>query len=369
MGFQIKKLGKLFDMGSLGSLEGGVIGIDIGTSSLKVIQLNIGKSGATLETYGELQLGPYMGADVGKVVNLEPSKLALALVDIIREANVTARSCALAIPHSACFVAVAHFPTRDQTQLVSMVPVEARKYVPMAMNEVTLDWFIIPDPPRIEGAPEPTETRVLLAAIYNESLNRYRGVVQNAGIAVGSNEIETFSVVRSSIHESDGSILLLDLGASSTKLYIVESGILQETHRIPLGGQELTSAVGTALNLGYGEAESIKRQMGLLSDTYDPRIGAALAPIVDRIFTETNRALTRYERDMQIKINTIVLTGGGALLVGLLERAQATFAREVTIANPFSKVEYPAFLEETLREAGPSFSVAMGVALRRLTEK
>jgi type IV pilus assembly protein PilM len=371
MAFQIKKLGKLLDMGNDAMHGRSVVGIDIGSSALKVIGLTEGKTGAALETYGELQLGPYANTDIGRVVNLDPSRLGDALVDILHEANVTAKNGALAIPHSASFVVITRFPTTDHEQLASMVPVEARKLIPVPMNEVVLDWFVIPEGRRREDAPPLPlgSTPALLAAIYSDALKRYRSVVQHAGLAVSVNEIESFSVIRSSIHEDDATVMVLDMGASATKMYIVQDGILRETHRIPTGGQELTLAVAGLLKIQPGEAEELKRQVGFTADQYDPRIGEALKQPIERIVSETKRVIDRYEGEGNEAISKIILSGGGANLLGFRESVEQTLGRTTMIAHPFSKVEYPAFLEQTLLEAGPSFAVAMGVALRRLMEK
>ncbi len=371
MAFGIKKIGQLLDTSALTGKHG-VVGVDIGTSSIKVVGLTEGKNGAELETYGELQLGPYAGLEIGRTTNLEAGKLGTALTDILREANVTARNAALAIPHSASFIATVEFPTNDQAKLASMVPIEARKYIPVAMSEVTLDWFVIPPRKQADTAPaDPqTNTHVLLAAIFNESLRKYRSAVQHAGVAVGLNEMESFSVIRSSIHEDDETVMIMDLGASSTKIYIVANGILHETHRMPIGGQDLTMAIVETMKLSIGEAEEAKRQMGfVVGEGYDPRIVEALTRPIDRVANETKRVIARYESEGSEKIAKIYLTGGGASLRGLPESLGAAFGIPVVPANAFSKVAYPAFLEETLKEAGPTFAVAIGIALRRLIEK
>lgn len=373
MAFEIKQLGKLFERAGI-RVEEGVVGIDIGASSIKVVQLGVGKQGAALETYGELQLGPYANSDIGRAANLDQKKLIEAIVDIVREAGVKSRNAALAIPYTASFVIVIKIPTRDQTQLGSMVPIEARKYVPIPMNEVTLDWFVIPEAPAAAPkdaptTPQPTDTRVLLAVIHNEALGRYQSVVQSAGLLSSFSEIETFSVIRSSVHENDGTVMLLDIGAGSAKLYIVEGGILYETHRTAHGGEALTTTLKDTLGLSYEEAEEAKRQMGLEADQYDPRIKQAMSKVLEQLCAESKRVLTRFETEQGKVVEKVILAGGGALLKGLVPFMNEKLEKEVVIADPFSKVEYPAFLEETLTEAGPSFAVAMGVALRRLSEK
>lgn len=362
MAFQIQKLGKLLDIGGLSSSDGGVIGIDIGASSLKVVQLSSGKNGASLETYGELQLGPYGDADIGAPVLLESSKLSAALSDIVREANVTARTAILAVPHASSFIAVAPFPTANHADLPSMIPIEARKYVPMAMSEITLDWFVIPDLKKNEGV-APTTTRVLMAAIHNESLKGLRTVVQNAGIAIMANEIEPFSVIRSSVHENDTAVMLIDFGARSTKTYCVEFGILEETHRIPVGGHDVTTAIATALALPYASAE-VQKRTGTGIREISP-LADAITPVLDRILGDVTRSLERFERERETKITRVIVTGGGALLPGLIERLAIVLNRDTHLADPFAKVEHPVFLEDTLKEAGPAFAVAVGVALRQ----
>lgn len=356
------KLGKFLDIGILSPTAGGVIGIDIGSSSLKIVQLSLGKNGASLETYGELQLGPYGGGDIGAPTQLDPSKLSAALSDIIRESNATAKTASLAVPHTASFIAIAPFPTLDHSQLPSMVPIEARKYVPMPMSEITLDWFVIPGIAS-DGAVPPTSTRVLMAAIHNESLKRLRSVVQNAGIAVIVNEIEPFCVIRSSVHEDDTSAMLIDFGASSTKSYFVESGILEETHRMPFGGHQLTTALSQALNIPYAQAEEEKRGGGI---SVAGPLADALLPSLDRALTDAGKSLERYEREKGKQISRIIVTGGGALLPGLIARTATVLGRDTHLADPFAKVEHPAFLEEILKDAGPTFSVALGIALRKL---
>ncbi len=365
MAFQIKQLGKLFDKGSSSSFEDGVVGIDFGSSSLKVVQLVRGERGAQLTTYGELQLGPYAGAPIGSAVRqIDPTKQAEALADILREASVTAHVSSFAVPYTSSFMVVARFPTRDPNQLQSMVPVEARKYIPIAMSEITLDWFMLPDMPHADLATI-DHIDVLMAATHNESLKRYKKLIQSAGIAVGMSEIEAFGAVRSSLHESDASVLLLDLGSSSTKMYIAEMGIMRETHRVQKGGHDVTQAlVGTAVQT-FDEAEELKRRVGIGPDA-DEQVRDLELSVIEQIMREIQMRLERYEAEEGSHVEKILLTGGGSSLIGLSAFIEASLARPVSQATPFSKVEYPAFIDEVLKEVGPTFSVALGVALRAM---
>lgn len=369
MQFGFSKLAKAFGFGGLTEEDAGVVGVDIGSSAIKVVQLKNLRGNATLLTYGELQLGPYANVEIGRATNLDPARLSEALVDIMREASVSSREAALGISYSASFITVFSLPATDGGQLAAMIPIEARKYVPVPIGEVTLDWFVIPESRGDqEDANKNTSTRVLLAAIHNEALAKYRTVAKNAALMTRFTEIEVFSTIRSSVLEDDRVVVILDIGAATTKLYVVASGIVQWTHSVTVGSQDMTLSLSQALQLPVADAEELKRQVGLSEAGNDPRIKQSLNFTLERILGEAHQVLQSYENSTGVKIAKVILTGGGVLLKELLLYAKIYFEREVVLADPFSKVEYPAFLEDTLKEAGPSFSVAIGVALRKLNE-
>ena len=366
MSFDFSKLSRAVSFGGLKKEGAGVVGIDIGSSSVKVVQLKSVRGVATLETYGELQLGPYANVEIGRATNLDATKLSEALVDIVREASVSSKQVALGMSYSSSFVTVIIIPVNDESQLASIVPLEARKYVPVPMSEVTLDWFVIPD---AKGGKGDNNKRVLLAAIHNESLSKYQTVIQNAALQSSFVEIEIFSTIRSSTQGTQGTSVILDIGAATTKLYVVRNGVIERTHSMTIGSQDMTLSLSQALELSVIDAEELKRQVGLEGGETDPRIAQSLNFSLDRILHESARLVGAYEQRSQDTISKVILTGGGSLLKGLSARATEYFKKDVVLADPFSKVSYPAFLEDTLKQAGPSFAVAMGVALRKLNEK
>jgi type IV pilus assembly protein PilM len=116
-----------------------VLGIDIGSASIKVVQLKREKGRAILETYGEIALGPYAGTQIGRSTKLPSDKIAEALLDVMREANVTTIDSAISIPMRSSMVSVISLPRLTDKQMVEMVPIEARKYIPVPISEVSLD--------------------------------------------------------------------------------------------------------------------------------------------------------------------------------------------------------------------------------------
>jgi type IV pilus assembly protein PilM len=362
-------------MGFLSSIFGNkqkgrsVIGVDIGSSSLKVVQLRREGESAVLETYGELALGPYAGNEVGQATNLPADKIAETLKDLLREANVTTTDAGISIPFSRSLLRLITLPRRDDpNELRTMVELEARKYIPVPVSEVQLDWFQIPEP-LTEGQEPPATVKALVVAVHNDQLTLLQNVVMGAGLTATFFEIEIFSTIRSVVQEPLKPVLVIDIGASATKVYVVERGIVAYSHNIPQGGQDVTRTISTAHGIPVGQVEVLKKQYGFSPPSegvhYDRQ---TIELVFSRIFHEAKRALTQYETANSASVTSLVLTGGGGVTKGLAPYAQEFFAMPVQLADPFGRTEAPAFIRPVLAEIGPEFAVAVGLALRKLEE-
>ncbi len=367
MAFSIPGLSQILSQitGSLAARDSeSVVGVDIGTSSIKVVQLAQQKGVAVLETYGEIALGPYGNGEVGQSVNPPAEKTGEALNDLIREANVTAKSAGFGIPLSGSLISVITLPTKNREDLKTMVPLEARKYIPVPISEVSLDWFEIPEEEAqflgAQGVPRNINaTDVLLVAIHNQTLSKFEAVTGSTKLIPKFYEVEPFSMARSAYQHGTAPTMVMDFGASSTRVFIIEFGIIDVSHTIPKGGQDFTRAVSQSQGLTFTEAEMKKREKGLTDNT----VGEAS---LDFIFSEARRILLTYQRKEGKAISEVVFVGGGAELKGITEVAARYFDARVTLSTPFDKVSAPAFIDGVLKEAGPSFAAAVGLALRGL---
>jgi cell division ATPase FtsA len=158
------------------------------------------------------------------------------------------------------------------------------------------------------------------------------------------------------------------MGAGATKMYIVEQGIIKASHVVNRGSQDITQALAQALSVPLSKAEEIKRTDGLHYEVEGKPISAHIPLHVDYLLSEATKVLLHYQEENHAVVSKVVLTGGGVLLRGFLEKAQEHFDTEVIMGNPFEKIETPAFLEDMFRKAGPEFAVAVGIALRELQE-
>lgn len=361
--------------------EESVIGIDIGSSAIKVVQVKKKRGRVVLETYGELSLGPYAGVEVGRATNLPPEKLAEALKDILREAKTTTLACGTALPLASSLISFVTIPQVQEKQLSDVVALEARKYIPVPMNEVMLDWSILPQEESTLDEGEASSSiantgkvaqqhqEVLIVAILNEFINNYQSIMVGVGLKPSFYEIELFSSIRAAVEQGINAVMIIDMGARITKLYIVERGILRSSHILNKGSQDITIALSKALSVGINEAENMKRVYGLLGGPEHKELTEIITVNLDYIFYEANATLLNFQKKYNKNISKIILTGGGVLLKGLTDLAKLSFQTEVVYANPFAKLETPAFLADQLTEAGPEFAVAIGVALRRISEE
>jgi len=349
-----------------------VVGIDLGSSFLKVVQLKKKNGKAVLETYGELALGPYAEASVGQATNLSVDTIVGALTDLFTEANVTTRNSSVALPLSASLLSLIDMPAISNKQLEKMIPIEARKYIPVPISEVMLDWWVVPERRDSSQKDEKKEKNgknkmeVLVVAIHNETINKFNSIANAVPLENNSFELEVFSTARSTFGSSSSSVMLFDMGAATTKLSVMESGIIRSQHIINKGSQDLTRALSQSMNISIDQAEKEKRKIGLTGTGEDAEVSEVIALTLDHIFTEANRVLLNYQRKHNRTIKSVVLAGGGVLLPGLFDRAKESLETEVEFADPFKKVQAPAFLDPLLEDAGPEFASAVGLALRKL---
>jgi type IV pilus assembly protein PilM len=349
---------------------GSVLGVDIGSSSLKVVQLRKEKGQVILETYGELALGPYGGGEVGQATNLPAEQITETLKDLLREAKVTATQCGVSIPFARSLLTLVSLPYRkDPKEQKTVVELEARKYIPVPISEVQLDWFVVPDAsPAIlfekskDGAPKKID--VLLVAVHNDELTFLQQIVTGAGLSASFYEIEIFSTIRAAVNETVKPVMVLDVGAASTKAYIVEHGIVALSHSISAGSQDITRSIAVASNVSIAQAEALKKQEGATN----PIVSGNSETVFSRIFSEARRVLVQYEMAHRKSVTSIVFAGGGGITKDLTAYAKSFFSIDVQVANPFAKTQAPAFMRPVLEEIGPEFAVALGLALRKLEE-
>jgi type IV pilus assembly protein PilM len=366
---------------SFSKTKGGdsAIGVDIGSSAIKVVEIKRKGGKAVLETYGAIALGPYGDLDVGRVTNLPVDKIVLALREVLKQSSVENTSLALSIPIQSSLIFTIELPAQvGAAEIATIVPTEARKYIPVPITEVSIDYFILPkkevsfsemnaEKNSADPSTMPTDKiNVLVIATQNDAVARYRSIVSQCNLEASFFEIEIFSSIRANFEHELSPVLLVDFGASRTKLSIVEFGLVKSYHTIDRGGADISNSIAQSLNISFTEAEKMKKEFGFFGNPAEKNLSDIIKVHIDDIFSETNNVLLGYEKKYSRTISKIIFTGGGSLLKGLKEVAASNFQTEIEIGHPFSKVGAPEFLEKVLENMGPEFAVALGLALRKL---
>lgn len=363
-----------------GAHTGKSVGIDIGTSSIKIVEIEKIEEIATLKNYGELSLGTRAGVASGQGTNLSPEALGAALRDLIRETGITPRHALITIPASASLLSIVELPDVEKSELEGMIENEARKYIPIPITEVTLDWWVLPhqktEPQETLGRPPETPAAlgkidVVIAAIHNDVLKKYETIKQVAGITPRAShvEIETFSTLRAIVGKDLTATLVVDMGASLTKLVIIDKGAMRGSHVISAGGQDVTLALAKSINVSPDEAESIKCTIGMEGEERGRDVRAVAELFLASLLNETLRFKENFEQKYKSRIEKIVFVGGSSRLKGFAPIAKEKFPGvEVSIGDPLARVDAPEFLKSTLHEISPNFAGAIGIALKGLEE-
>jgi len=341
-----------------------VVGIDIGSSSIKVVELQDRDGIVTLTTYGELQLGPYSeGKPLGQAVTLDAGIEQQAVSDILREAAVKAKQAVVAMPLASSFVTVMTLPVDDEEEdIAPRIRVEARKYIPIPISNVMLDWVVLNDPSE-SNADGIFNYEILVAAIHNEALSRTTSMLGTISLGGAPTEIECFSTIRAAYNSDTPVTAVIDVGAISTKLYLLKEGMLYRMHRVRGGSALCTEQYAKDHNLDFEEAETIKRSL-----TPNDSAFVAYQKIYHNHFNRQLKefvyVMNEFKKATNEEVAGLVLTGGGVQFPGFQKYVNDYFSLPTVINKPFDRVAYPAFMEDTLDSIGPSFSTALGAALR-----
>ncbi|MEK9148385.1 MAG: type IV pilus assembly protein PilM, partial [Patescibacteria group bacterium] len=248
----------------------------------------------------------------------------------------------------------------DSKELGAAVPFEAKRYIPIPIQEVALDWQIL------EADDITKRMMVLLAAVPREVVSKYERIAELLKLDLEAVEIESFSLVRSLLSSDRGVTAVINWGALVTTITVVDQRQIRMNHNFGRGSREITLTLARSLGVAPERAEALKRSVGLSDKPEDREVVSVIAPVVDTILIDLERVMMAYNRSARRKIEKVVLSGGGAGLAGLVSYVSKRLGLETILANPFARTIFPPFLQPLLKEIGPNFAVAVGLALRQI---
>lgn len=356
----------------------GKLGVDIGTSAVKIAELSEQNGRFVLENYAIYELKSHGSQDVagGNLMDLPDEELSRAVADLIKRSGMKSRDAVMSISSFATFATVIKMPYVNEEDLARSIPFEARKYVPIPLDQVVLDWSIIgvvddkgaaaaaPPVPPAPGAPATNTTvEVFLAAVPKDETARYQRIAKGAGLNLAALELENSSLIRGLLGNDLSPTAIVNIGGRSTSILIAHKGYERLSHNYEIGGFEMTKAIAKALGVDLDRAEELKRTYGL-TDAPDNKAKAPMLSLVDMILFETRKTVASYEEGHKIRVPRVVLIGGLANMPGLASYFKQKVDRDVLVGNVFARVVHPPELAPVIAALSNAFAVAVGAAMR-----
>ncbi len=357
------------------------IGIDIGTSSIKVVQLKRSENRYRLETYGELQTYGYLER-LNDPLQTKSLKILEAHViemvkELLKETGATTKNAVMSIPVFSSFVSVTDLPPMLEKELPRALVFEAKRHIPIPLSEVRIDWKVINKTiVDLEGGLSAgkagkkglTKFRVILIAVPKEVIAKYLRIAKALELKLLALELESFSYIRSLVGSDPSTICILDFGARSTSFTVVDKSFIQMSHSLDIAGSELTKALAHGMGIDFRRAESYKRESGLGAGGLgaEKELRDILLTFVDKIVLELERMIDSYQRKTKRKVTKLILSGGSGGLIGLEEHLKKRLKLNIEVANPWARVVRLSLLDPILKELAPRFAVAAGAAMREL---
>jgi len=344
-----------------------LLGIDVGTSSVKAVYLESrhGDSTFTLKNYGSITTLHYIRRSEAtvhehsfKIPDIEVGDLIKDVLKIMGGPLPT--QAVMSIPVHSSFITEISLPAMRIEEIGEALEYQARHYIPVPLSEVELDWQIVERDEKDSTKP----IRVLLLAVPKGVIERYQALAGAAKLDLQSLEIETFSLSRALLAENPEPHIILDIGSLNSSINVVKNGIIELSHNIDTAGLSLTKTIAKTLNVNFKRAESFKREHGLEVTGGDQEAIKPLYPILDKIVTEVNRVMASYELKQQLNVKGVVLTGGTTSMNGLLEFFKERLKVSIILGDPWQHVTYPQELKTTMQELGSSFAAAVGLAMK-----
>lgn len=340
--------------------------MDIGTSNIKLVQLKPKDDKFILETYGIANVA-YQIANKDSTNSI--SQTAGLLRNLMKKSGVTTNKVVASLPNSVVFTSVIEMPRIPEDELKSAVEFEAKKYVPLPLEEVALSWSVIEDRKQKITKdtnlgtlkPDSTKTKILLTAVPTVVIDNYVKVFHEAELEPEALEIEALSLIRSLVGEDLNTILLIDIGAKNTSINLVDSGYLRLSKNLTVGGDTVTTSIAQSLSVNFARAEQFKKDFGVSSA--GQQIPQVMRPILDIIKNEAMQLINLFESRGE-RIDKILLSGGGSKLPSLPEYFSA-LGKPVSLAQPWSRIIYPLELKTVISALGLNLAVATGLAMRR----
>ena len=338
--------------------EDNYFGLDLGSSSIKIAQLRELHGSPSLVTYGDIEVASNLLSSDSEI---DQNRVSELIKQLAQDAKVTTKNVVASLSASQSYTAIIRTPKLSHNELAESIKFQADKVIPMAMDQVKLDWAVVGE------VPETDEVDVLLVAAPNNTANKYLNIIQKAGLELLALAINPIAQSRSLIGPADKPkcIIIVDIGSVASDIAILSNTVPQLVRSVAIGSKALNRVVSQNLGIDAGQADQFIKKFGMDQTKIEGQVFKTLKPVVDHLVEEINKSITFFqEKNPTQRVEKIILTGGTTALPGLpLYLANAT-GLTIEVGNPWQNISYPKELESSLAGLSLSYATAIGLAMR-----
>jgi type IV pilus assembly protein PilM len=341
------------------------LGVDIGTTSIKAVELSKSSTNLTLVNYGLLESYGHFER-VNNVIQANALKISekdatVLLSTLVKHAKFKTTAAIASIPSFASFITMIEMPSMSEEETNKAMGFQIKQSVPLPLSEIAVDWVRVGERTDENGF---SKQQIVLIAIPNETINRYKNIFKSAGLSLRALEVENLSYIRSVIGGDKTPTIILDMGARSTNITVVDQGFLKHNTQIDYAGDSLTDAVARGLGISYKRAEELKIQRGIIGGAGEFELSTLELPFLDVIINEVRKVKDNFEANFGTKIQRVLVIGGSANLIGIDKYIEQQLQVTTALGNGLLFVDIPVELKVVEKELQTRFATAIGLAIK-----
>jgi len=345
-----------------------VIGLDIGSTTIKAAEIIETKDGQTLNNFGMLNLAPGI-IEEGAIK--DPQAVAAIIRELFKSNNIKEKNVAISIGGYSVIVKKINVQSMTEDELQETISFEAEQYIPFDINDVNLDFQILG-----ESEHNPNQMSVLLVAAKKEMVSDYINLIELSGLNTCIIDVDAFALqnifeFNYATEAEDESVALIDIGASKTSLNILKGYSSLFMRDVSLGCGQINQQIMSLADCSFEEAEDIKHSEQPDKISLEDLEGI-ITSVVTGWTTEIKRALDFfYSTYPEDHITKIILSGGGANITEFRDLLAMESSAEVEIINPFENfsLDSSRFDSSYLEKIAPQAAICLGLGIRRLDDK
>jgi type IV pilus assembly protein PilM len=338
-----------------------IFGLDIGTALIKVVEMRGDVA------HRELVAAGMADAPVGGLKNDSDDdikRVAESVRHLVKSSKISTEYVVASLPESQIFTRVIDMPVLTDSELAQAIKYESEQYIPIPLSEVKLDYAVLHRP---EGPGMNQKMQVLLVAAPVVLINRYLKMISHAGLKPYALDTEVTANARSliKVRANVPTTMMVEIGASTTAISVVTNNKVSFTRSLAVGGNAFSRAVAQDLGFDVGQAEQYKNTYGLDESQLEGKIAVAIRPIFDVVSNEMRRALAFWSgRHSDNPVRRFVVSGGSAKMLGIIPYLTSATGLEGQQGQTWEGVSASSEIAQAVRDDGPFYSVAAGLAIR-----